>query len=99
MLTVTCGNASVSVPEAALLSPLTVQIKASGGRTKGWTEQEEEEIHMSGSLIYVTELWGADREGHEAPFYDPHVCARGAEGYLSLFQSKMFANLSQEGLS
>lgn len=42
-------------PEAALLSPLTVQIKSSGGRKKGWTEQEEEEIHMSDWLIYVTE--------------------------------------------
>lgn len=85
MVTVTCGSGSVSVPEAALLSPLTVQIKASGGRKKGWMEQEEEEIHMSDSLIYVTEREGgreADREGHEAPLYDLHVCARAAEGYL-----------------
>lgn len=82
MVTVTCGNASVSVPEAALLSPLTVQIKATGGRKKGWTEQEEEGIHMSDSLIYVTEREGGRQEGHETPLYDLHVCARAAEGYL-----------------
>lgn len=53
--TVTCGDASVSVPEPALLSPSTVLIKASGGRREGWTEQEEEETRMCDSQIYVTE--------------------------------------------
>lgn len=52
-----------AVPEPALLSPLTVQIKASGGRKKGWTEQEEEEIHMSASLIYVTGREGGRPRG------------------------------------
>lgn len=63
MVTVTCGNASVSAPEAALLSPLTVEIKASGVRKKGWTEQEEEEIHMNDLLIYVTREGGSRPRG------------------------------------
>lgn len=64
IVTVTCGDASASVPEAALLSPSTVVIKASGGRQEGWTEQEEEETRMCDWLIYVTEKGGTlSREG------------------------------------
>lgn len=58
IVTVTCGDASASVPEAALLSPSTVVIKGSGGRQEGWTEQKEEETRMYDWLIYVTEVGG-----------------------------------------
>lgn len=58
----------MSVPEAALLSPSTVVIKASGGRQEGWTEQEEEETRMYDWLIYVTEKGGHVERGRRHHF-------------------------------
>lgn len=55
-------------PNAALLSPSTALIKASGGRQEGWTEQEEEETRMCDWLIYVTEQGGG---GHHLIILTP----------------------------
>lgn len=92
-VTVTCGNAPVSVPEPALLSPSAVLIKASGGRREGWRSRRRKR-HACVTPWFMWQTGReAERAGHEASLYHPHVCAHAAGGLRRLLLEQVVCKL------